>query len=48
MRGCFAEADTGEDVLLRSDKWCFVGGKLPRKRACDVLPEGMIERTCNV
>jgi hypothetical protein len=23
MRGCVAEADTWEDVLLRTDMWCF-------------------------
>lgn len=32
LRGCFVEADIWEDVLLRTDKWCF----LEFERTCDV------------
>ena len=33
MRGCFAEADTGEDVLLIIDIWsCFSGSCLLKGR----------------
>ena len=30
VRGCFAEADTGEAVLLRTHMWCFSGSCLVR------------------
>jgi hypothetical protein len=30
MRGCFAKADTWENVLLRIDMWCFSGSCLKR------------------
>ena len=33
MRGCFAEADTWEDVLLRTDVWCFSGSCLVKGHA---------------
>lgn len=26
MGGCFIEADMWENVLLRTDTWCFSGG----------------------
>jgi hypothetical protein len=36
-----------EDVLLRTDTWCFSGSSL-KIRACDALLEWMLERTCDV
>ena len=33
MRGRFAEADTLEDVLLRTDTWCFSGSCLVKGHA---------------
>ena len=29
--GVFAEAHTWEDVLLRTDTWCFSGGSLEKR-----------------
>ena len=36
MRGYFAEVDPWEDVLLRTDMWCFSGSCL-EKKAYDVF-----------
>jgi hypothetical protein len=45
MKGCFAEADTWEVVLLKTDTWCFSGSCLGKghmmfcwkvERKCDV------------
>ena len=47
MRGCFAEADTWEDVLLRTDMWCFSGSCL-EKRIYGVLLEQTLEKTHDV
>jgi hypothetical protein len=47
-RGCFAEADTWEDVLLRTDTCYFFFWKLPGKGAHDVLLERMFERAHDV
>ena len=47
IRGCFAEADTWENVLLRTEQIYGVW-KLSGKRAWDVLLEWMLERTCDV
>lgn len=41
LRECFAEVDTPEDVLQRTDMYLW---KLPSERACDVLLESMLER----
>ena len=52
MRGFFfsSEADTWEDVLLRTDTWSHMVffWKLSGKRACDVLLEKMLKRICFV
>jgi hypothetical protein len=47
MRGCFTEAETWEDVLVRIDT---SGGFMEAswKRACDILLEQMIEGTHDV
>ena len=41
-----AEADTWEDVLLRTDVVFF--WKQPGKRGCEFLLEQMLERACDV
>jgi len=47
MRVCFGEADTWEDVLLRTDMWYFSEISL-EKGASDVLLEQMLEGTLDV
>jgi hypothetical protein len=47
FRGFFPEADTSQDVLLRTGMWCFSGSCL-EKGACDVFLEQMLGRTHDI
>lgn len=46
MRGCYTEADTWEDFLLRTDTQCFL--KATWKRLCKVMLDWMLERTGDI